>query len=70
MKGKNILLVLLIMSIFIIFLTGCQQQVSDTEEIYDAMEIVDEAREPVADENEFDDDLDAALQELEDIGDI
>ncbi|MBI2135048.1 hypothetical protein HYU09_03590 [Candidatus Woesearchaeota archaeon] len=72
MRIKNSLLVLLAMLVLAIFLIGCQQQVSETKEISDAMEIVDEAQEPAADEyeQEFDDGLDAALQELEEIEDV
>lgn len=69
MKGKNIFLILLIMFLFAVFLIGCQQQVDEAKKTPDAMKIIDEPQKPVTGdiEKEFNDSLDMALEELEEI---
>ena len=57
----------LLLVVFVIFLIGCQQYVEeqeDTIEIVGGEQIIEEI------EEEFDDNLDDALKELEEIGDI
>jgi len=68
---KHYLGLLMIFSIIVI-LIGCQQQVEEAKEIPDAMKIVDEMQKPAAEEieKEFNDSLDMALEELEEIEDI
>ena len=72
MRGKGIFLVLLAMSLFMVFLIGCQQQAEKAKDVPDSMEIVDETQKPIAGEieKEFNDSLDTALEELEEIEDI
>ena len=67
MKINNFLILfLMLINIFII---GCQQQVQDVSE-QETIEIVDETPIDNEIEEEFDDGLDAALQELEEIENI
>lgn len=58
--------------IFTIFLIGCQQQIQEETKIQESetIEIVDEKMIDEELEKEFDDDLDEALQELEEIENI
>ena len=64
MKYKNLFFI-----VFVIFLIGCQQQVDEVSED-SPIEIV--SGKPVVEyiDEDFNDNLDAALQELEEIGDI
>jgi len=54
--------------IFVILLLGCQQSVEITEE--QTIEIVDETPAQIKEEENFDDNLDEALKELDEIEDI
>ena len=68
----NRFFVLFVMFAFVVFLIGCQQQTKENKEISDSIKIVNETQKPAADgiEKEFNDSLDAALGELEDIENI
>jgi len=65
MQNKKILF-----AIFVIFLLGCQQQVDKESEEKPSMDI--SSGQPVIEkiDEEFDDNLDAALEELEDVENI
>ncbi|MBI2208674.1 hypothetical protein HYU50_04215 [Candidatus Woesearchaeota archaeon] len=68
-KKNHYFLRLFLLVIIGLFLIGCQKQTQGDKEMSDSIKIVDETQKPADEEieKEFDDGLDMALGELEEI---